>query len=285
MPDELMFIERSGKYGTLMSTDRVLYDSRSDFQRITVFENDLVGRALALDNAFNVSTVMEAFYHEPMAHLPLAMASGARDVLIIGGGDFGVATHVLKHRSVRRVIMCELDGGVIEAARRFFPEWAEVEKDGRFELVVGDGVAYCREADAESFDAVIIDSTDVYGPAAALMSEEFYGYVKRALRPGGVLMQLSTDVMIYRDNWKILVPRLRTRFAAWAPVLVPIPFYLTGSWGLVMARKGEEPLDPAHVTAEYLKGIGGVKTLTPEGVRAWMAPPPYIQPFFEDLNA
>lgn len=282
--NELLFVERSGGYGTILVADRILYDEQSEYQRITVFENSVVGRALALDNMFNVSTHMEAFYHEPMAHLPLALNRGARRVLIIGGGDFGVASHVLKHPRIEEVTMCELDGLVLDVARTYFPEWARAESDPRFELVIGDGTAFVQQAAENRFDVAVIDSTDVYEPAQALMQPQFYAALRRALAPEGILIQLGVDMSYYRDAWKALVPNLARSFTHWKPVFVPIPFYFTGPWGLILASRTEASLDPGRIEQSFFDSIPNLQTLTATRVRGWFDLPPVYARFFESLR-
>jgi len=44
-----------------------------------------------------------------IAHLPLASHPNPKDVLVVGGGDGGVIREVLKHKSVERVTLCDID--------------------------------------------------------------------------------------------------------------------------------------------------------------------------------
>lgn len=71
-----------------------------------MFETPFFGRVLLLDDEIMITERDEAHYHEMLAHVPLAYLPDARRVLIIGGGDGGTLTQVLKH-PVRRAI--ELD--------------------------------------------------------------------------------------------------------------------------------------------------------------------------------
>lgn len=42
-------------------------------------------------------------------------------VLVIGGGDGGTVREVLKHKTVKKVVLCEIDGMVIDACKEFLP--------------------------------------------------------------------------------------------------------------------------------------------------------------------
>jgi spermidine synthase len=44
-----------------------------------------------------------------IAHLPLASHPNPVNVLVIGGGDGGVIREVLKHKSVEKVTLCDID--------------------------------------------------------------------------------------------------------------------------------------------------------------------------------
>lgn len=264
-------------YGTLIRAERVLHDQQSPYQRIMVVETENLGRVLMLDGIFNVSPVMEAHYHEPMAHIPVAMAQTPERCLIIGGGDFGVAHHLIKHEGLRRITLCELDPEILTVCRRYFPQWAACESDRRLEVRVGDGLAYLRDADSDSLDLIIVDSTDPYlGAGNVLISNRFYRHAVRALRPGGVLMQIVADFLFYRRVWAEVLPRATRHFDSVSPLFLPIPFYATGNWGFLLAGKAHDHWSPDRISTAFLNGIGGVETLTAERVRGWFSLPPYV---------
>lgn len=285
MNNTMMVLEPSGDhYGSFFVIDRVLYDKTGEFQRVFVFESESLGRVLMLDDIFNVSTKMEAYYHEPMAHIPIAMLKEPKKILLIGGGDFGIAKQILKHTAVEELIMCELDPLVIEACREYFPEWADVENDPRFTLRVGDGCAYIHESAAESFDAVIIDSTDPILHAPMLISQDFYNEVHRTLTSSGVCMQIIADHILYPEAWETVVPRIQNTFAEYKPMFLPIPFYATGAWGLMIASKSEGIVQPQKCSSTFLQNISQLKTLTPERIQGWFSLTPELQAFFKAIT-
>jgi hypothetical protein len=51
----------------------------------------------------------ECRYQEMIAHLPMASHPNPKHVLVIGGGDGGVIREVLKHKSVEKVTLCDID--------------------------------------------------------------------------------------------------------------------------------------------------------------------------------
>ena len=123
-----------------------------------------------------------------MSHVPLFAHGKAEDVLIVGGGDCGIAEEVLKHSTVKRLTQVEIDPAVIEFAKEHFPEFTKpVFADKRFESVIDDGAKYVARTNRR-FDAIIVDSTDPIGPGKILFGSKFYAGCKRCMKPGGVLV-------------------------------------------------------------------------------------------------
>src|SRR3546814_12619283 len=120
-----------------------------------------------------------------MAHVPIMAHGQASRVLIIGGGDGGMAREVLRHRAVERVTMVELDRGVVDMSRRHLPSLsAGAFDDPRLELVFADGARFVAETD-QRFDVIIIDSTDPIRPGEVLFTTAFSAGCKPCL-PAGV---------------------------------------------------------------------------------------------------
>jgi spermidine synthase len=108
-----------------------------------LFRNGLFGKMLMLDGATQVTTRDEFVYHEMMTHVPILAHGAARHVLIIGGGDCGIAEEVVKHAGVERITQVEIDASVVEFAKEHFPEFTKpVFADKRFDSVIDDGMKY-----------------------------------------------------------------------------------------------------------------------------------------------
>src|SRR5690606_3712926 len=162
---------------------RVLHHERTAQHRLDLIENPLFGKVLMLDGATQVTTADEFIYHEMMAHVPLLAHGEARDVLIVGGGDCGLAEEVLKHKGVERLLQVEIDESVVTVAKAHFADFnAAAFADPRFRIEIADGAAFVAATD-QRFDVVLIDSTDPVGPGAVLFTENFYRDVRRCLKP------------------------------------------------------------------------------------------------------
>jgi spermidine synthase len=223
-----------------------LVDSlKTPFQLIEVFDTPDLGKLMRIDGANMVSERDEFFYHENLIH-PVAIAHPApRKVLIIGGGDGGSLEEVLKYREVERVVLAELDSGVIEMAKKHFASvHRHVFDDPRVEVRIGDGMAFVRES-GERFDLIYLDLTDPIGPAEALYTQTFYADCKRALNLGGALVLHIGSPFSHAERVRNSIANLRGVFAHVAPWFVHIPMY-GATWGFTSAS---DQLDPRSLSA------------------------------------
>jgi len=178
---------------------RQICRERSDYQEIDILETEAYGKCLVLDGEVQSYEADEHIYHECLVHPAFLLHPGPRQVLVVGGGEGATVREVLKHRSVQRVIMAELDPQVVEACRRHLPGFHAGAFDHpavRFHF--GDGRAYVENC-SEKFDAVILDLTNPIGDSlsARLFTVEFYGLVQRVLNPRGVVVVQSDAVSLY----------------------------------------------------------------------------------------
>src|SRR3954470_10343136 len=170
------------------AVEKVLYEQQTENQHLVLFEHKHFGKMLMLDGATQVTTRDEFIYHEMMTHVPILAHGKARNVLIVGGGDCGIAEEVLKHKSLQSVVQVEIDASVIEFSKEHFPEFTKpVFRDNRFECVIADGMEYVAETDRR-FDVIIVDSTDPHGPGKVLFSQKFYAACRRCMTAGAVMV-------------------------------------------------------------------------------------------------
>lgn len=263
--------------------DKLLFDSKTEHQRLQLFESKAFGRVLTLDSVVQTTESDEFIYHEMMAHLPILAHGKAKRVLIIGGGDGGMAEEVLKHNSVERVTMVEIDAGVVEFSKQYLPNICkDAFDDPRLNLVIADGAKFVAETD-ERFDVAIIDSTDPIGPAEVLFTEAFYGNVKRCLNEGGIVATQNGVPFLQGDELTSTLAAFRKLFRDPTCYLATVPTYVGGpmafGWGTddaSLRQVTEETL------AERFKAAGiETRYYTPAVHKAAFALPPYIQDMIE----
>jgi len=221
--------------------DRILYVGESPYQKIQVFENCVYGRILMLDQAVQFTDADEFIYHEMLSHPAVLAHPSPKRVLIVGGGDGGIAREVLRHPEVESVELCEIDEKVIEICREYFPKVASSYDDRRLHLHVGDGVARLRSLPAGSLDVVLVDGTDPNQISLGLYSEAFYRDIAAALGDDGVLGTLAGSPFFHKEWTKLVHRELRKVFPVVAVYTATIPTYPGFLWAFCVATKGSDP--------------------------------------------
>ena len=259
----------------------LLYDSETAHQRLRVFRNPTFGRILTLDGAVQVTEGDEFIYHEMMAHVPILAHGAAKRVLIIGGGDGGMAREALRHAGVERVVMVEIDAGVIEFSKRYLPGiGAGCFDDPRLEVAIADGADYVKTA-GESFDVIIVDSTDPIGPGVTLFTDTFYCHARGRLAEGGILVTQNGVPFMQPQELTNTLRAFKALFRDWGCYLATIPTYVGGPMAMGWATDGaarETPLE----TLEARFAAAGLETryYTPEVHKAAFALPRYVSRLF-----
>jgi spermidine synthase len=230
--------ENSGVY---FRTSKLIARYQTPFQEMSVFDTPELGKLFRLDGCNMTSERDEFFYHENMVHPALIAQDNPTRVLVIGGGDGGSTEEILKHPSIERVVMAELDAEVIAVAREHFQSvYRGALDDPRLEIRIGDGYAYLRETN-EKFDAVVMDLTDPIGPAQELYSVDFYRQCDRVLNDAGTLTLHIGSPFFHRERFATSMTRLREAFPIVRPYLVHVPLY-GAWWGMACASRATDPL-------------------------------------------
>lgn len=230
-----MRLEETLNAGSGVYFDGTLIDSlQTSYQLIEVFDTAALGKLMRIDGANMTSERDEFFYHENLVH-PAAIAHPApKRVLIIGGGDGGSTEEILKHPSVKTVVLAELDAGVIAFARKYFHAVHRgALDDARVEIRIGDGMPYLRASGAQ-WDLVYLDLTDPNGAAEALYTQSFYADCRRALNAGGALVLHIGSPFAHAARVAGSLAALRAVFRRVTPYFVHIPLY-GAVWGFAMA--------------------------------------------------
>lgn len=254
-------------YGQALQVGDILYDRRSAFQHVQVVTSPLYGRMLVLDDAVQTTERDEHVYHEMLVHLPMAVHPDPHRVLIIGGGDGGTLEEVLKH-PVAEATMVEIDRDVVDVSRAFLPAIAGgAFDDPRARLLIDDGIDFVRRT-AETFDVILVDSTDPKGPGVALFSEEFYRLCRRILTPHGVVSVQSGSLLYQRDLMALVARHLGAVFPTVAPYWAAIPAYPGTLWTFTLAAVDGDPRRPRAVP------LAGLRYYSPAVHQAALALPP-----------
>ena len=242
LPMELWFTEKQTEhFGITARIVRTLHTEQTPFQKLDMVETAEFGNMLILDGMVMTTQKDEFVYHEMVAHVPLFTHPKPENVLVVGGGDGGVIREVLKHPSVKKATLVEIDGKVIEYSKKYLPEIAGKLDDPRVEVKVDDGFMHIAQSENE-YDVIMVDSTEPVGPAVNLFTKGFYAGIANALKEDGIFVAqtdnpwFKADLIhnVYRDVKEVFpITRLYTS---------NIPTYPSGLWTFTLGSKQYDPL-------------------------------------------
>jgi spermidine synthase len=240
---ELWYTEKhSENVGITMKVAKTLFSGHSEFQKLDIVETLEYGRMMLLDGLVMLTERDEFVYHDMIVHPALFTHPNPKKVLVIGGGDGGTVREIVKHTFVEQVVLCEIDGLVIEKSIELLPSIAcELKGNPRVKIHVEDGIAYIRNHKNE-FDVILVDSTDPVGPAVGLFEEDFYKTVFSALREDGILVAQSESPFYHAEIQKNVYANLRRVFPVVEMYQAFVPTYPSGYWSFAFASKRYHPI-------------------------------------------
>ncbi len=219
--------------GIFFNIEEVIFSDRSDYQDILLFRNSFWGKVFILDGLVMGTERDEFFYHESLVHPPMLLSRDIDRVLIVGGGDGGTLREVLKY-DVKSITVAEIDHKVLKMAYEHLnmEEYFENEK---VVVRVEDGFKVVNEG--ETYDVIIVDSTDPVGPAEVLFGEDFIKSLSRAAR-FVVNMQMGNP-LFYSRQIKETYSIAREYFEHVKIYASFTPTYPGGFWTYLLAGRGD----------------------------------------------
>ena len=264
-------------FGNTIEIKKILCDVQTRYQHIKIYETANLGKLLMLDDIIQLTEFDEYAYQEMMTHPAMLVHPNPEKVLIIGGGDGGVAREVARHQCVKQIDQCEIDGEVVELCRKYIPSTACGFDDKRMNLTIGDGLEFVRQRKNE-YDVIIVDSTDPIGPGEVLFGREFYESVHAALKDDGVVASQSESIFLYPEIVKRLYGFTRELFKYNGYAFIAVPTYPAGSIGVCVASKANPVKKPLRKPDADLEKV--LKYYTPEIHEAAFVLPAFTKPWF-----
>lgn len=265
-------------WGQYFENFTVIYEERNNEQHLILIETDSYGRVLILDGYVQVTEKDNYIYHEMLTHVPLIAHGKCNKVLIVGGGDGGMAKEVLRHPNVE-VTMIEIDEAVVKFSKEYLPKiCGNVFENKRLKLKISDGAKYVKETN-EKFDVIIVDSTDPHGPGSVLFTKEFYTDCKNILKKDGVLVTQNGIPFSQKDELKNSIGYFKDLFKVGTCYIADIPSYIGGSMAFGFATDNRELLNTdINIIKERFNKLN-IKTgyYNPEIHKASFAIPNYIK--------
>jgi spermidine synthase len=242
LPMELWFTEKQTEhFGITARIKRTLHTEQTPFQKLDMVETEQFGNMLILDGMVMTTQKDEFVYHEMVAHVPLFTHPNPENVLVVGGGDGGVIREVLKHPSVKKATLVEIDGKVIECSKKYLPEIAGKLDDPRVEVKVDDGFMHIAKSENE-YDVIMVDSTEPVGPAVNLFTKGFYAGIAKALKEDGIFVAQTDNPWFKADLIRKVYRDVREIFPITRLYTANIPTYPSGLWTFTIGSKKYDPL-------------------------------------------
>jgi len=225
------------------SVSAMPYTGKSKYQSIQILDSPAFGRCLILDGKIQCSESDEFIYHEALVHPPMIAHPKPEAVFIAGGGDGAALREVLLHKTVKRVVMVDIDKKVPEICKKYLPSLSQgAFEDKRVELLHMDALRYLDKT-KEEFDVMILDLTEPLeeGPAYLLFTKEFYRELDKRLKEGGLMsLQAGHTALVTPPTFLAVVNTLKAVFSVVAPYQAEIPSF-GGPWGFAVVSQTLEP--------------------------------------------
>lgn len=253
MKMELWYTEKQTEdFGITAKISETLYTEKTEFQQLDIIQTNQFGRMLVLDGCVMTTDVDEFVYHEMITHVALNTHPNPKKVLVVGGGDGGAIREIVKHASVEKAVLAEIDGGVIEHSKTYFPQIAcQLTGNPRVDVQVIDGIKHIHDHKGE-YDVIMVDSTDPVGPAVGLFEKGFYQGICDALKPDGILVAQTESPWFHKELITRVFKDLKSIFPITRLYTVSIPTYPSGLWSFTIASKQHDPLE---VDASKIKDL------------------------------
>lgn len=225
-----------------------------DFQKIDVLESEDAGRLLVADGKLLYSEQDAKHIFEMAAHPALAVFGDAASVLVLGDGTGGLATEVLRYRSVKKVVVVQMDPSVSEIAREFFPDFASALDDPRVSLVRKDPLFFLTDG-AEKFDVILIESTSPDALPQEIYGEGIVAAATGRLAQGGILNTSVGSLFFGREKLRRLLSALRENLGEAALYQAQIPCRPGGAaWAMAGGKARLARRDVIDGTCQFETG-------------------------------
>lgn len=280
---ELWFRQQhTDNVGLSIRVEKQLFSGVSEYQRIDAFESEDLGKFISLDGEIVFSDKDEFIYDEMVTHVPMAVHPCVKNVLIIGGGDGGVAKELLPYKTIEKIDVVETDKLFVDVCRQIFPEVACGLDDPRVAVYYQDGLRFLRSK-KNQYDLIINDATDPFGHTEGLFTKEFYGSCYRALRDDGIMVYQHGSPFYDQDEeqCRSMHRKVFRSFPISRVYQAHIPTCPSGYWLFGFASKKYHPLTDFKPDAWNQLGLTTWYYTTNLHMGAFMLPK-YVEDLLEE---
>ena len=233
-----------------------LYHGESEYQKIDVFDSPEFGRVLTSNGSVIFTDQEEFVYDEMVVHVPMAVHPNVKRVLVLGGGDGGVARELAHYNEIEIIDVVEPDKMFVDVSRKFFPNNAVGLDDVRVRIHYEDGLRFLRKC-SDQYDLIINDATDPLGHEAGLFTKEFYGNCFKALHEDGIMVYQHGSPFFDEDeeSCRSMHRKAYRSFPINRVYQAHIPTCAAGYWLFGFASKKYHPLKDFDAERWDARGI------------------------------
>ena len=227
----------------------IIFSQQSKFQHVMILDSYDFGRMLVLDGIVQTTSADGFIYNEMISHIPMNIHPNPKKVLIIGGGDCGAAKEIVKYPEVEHIDIVEIDETVVKACLKHLPEISGNLCDPRVNFIFRDGMNFVqnlanRKDSKDSYDIIIVDSSDPIGPAIPLFEPDFYKSLHNIIKNDGLMVCQSESPIFHAKTMKQIYKRLSGIFPITRLYTTVVPTYPGGMWSFTLASKKYEHANP-----------------------------------------
>jgi spermidine synthase len=240
-------------YGHIYSGTR-LYYGKTPFQNMEIFKNDTFGTLLFLDGKIQISELDENRYHQYLVSAPILAHKNPKSICIVGGGDCYALEEAVKFNSLERILMVEIDKGVVDFCIKYYPEIKKIVKNRKIEIIYEDARKYLKNT-SEKFDILVIDLTEPHGPSKMLYTKEFYELTHNRLNDGGIISIHTDNFNLFPESFATIYKTLHSVYPHIKTARVDMPCFGMG-WTYRIASKQQISYDRICNNLKALKKKG-----------------------------
>ena len=222
--------------------DRIVFRQTTPYQTLVATNQWQSGDLrLFIDGHLQFSQRDEYRYHEALVHPVMRAGAPAKSVLVLGGGDGLAVREILRHPSVERIDLVDLDPAMTRLGQEFGP-LVRLSGDSlsspKVHLFNADAFVFVRDCERR-YDRVIIDFPDPHSEALSkLYATEFYAMLSACMSEGAAVVSQSSSPFFARGTFWTVGETMAGVFSDMTPFNISIPSF--GVWGFHLAHKGAD---------------------------------------------
>eukprot|EP00873_Tetraselmis_striata_P026404 jgi/Tetstr1/446668/TSEL_034189.t1 len=233
----------------MIQIDQIMHSGQSEFQKVELVRSLRFGKLLVLDGKAQSAEFDEAVYHELLVHPALLHHPNPKTVFICGGGEGSTAREVLRHKSVEKCVMVDIDKVVCDFCKSNLEVNKAAFDDPRLELIIDDA-----KAQLENYPGGC-------GPCYHLYTDEFYrDVILKKLNPGGIFVTQSAaaGVLSHTQVFTPVNKTLKAVFPTVVPYAAHVPSFCdTWGWNMSFSSPDTKVLNADEMEARLKERVNG----------------------------